>query len=85
MNTLAQQKFNSERWKWFTILKAGEILGIASSTVGAYFYGVLFYFLINRPLDHWLIVWLVGLSMFVATLAILALVFYILKGFIMVN
>lgn len=85
MTDKINQTFNSERWMWFKILKALEVFGIAASTIGSYFYGKLIYWLIGRPLDNWFIVWLVGLTSFILTLAGLYLIGLVIIGWLKVN
>ena len=78
-------KLKAETRKWFAILKTGEILTLAASTVGAYFYGVLFYWLLGWALPNWFVVWLVGWTMLGATALVLYGIYKVLGGWIKVN
>lgn len=68
-------KLRAETWKWFGILKTIEIVGTAVATVGAYFYGVLFYWLLGWPLPNWFLTWLTGLNFAAMSVGLLIIIY----------
>lgn len=71
--------------KIFAILKFLEIFTVALFTVGAYWYGVLFFYLINWARPMWLMTWAVGFSLMGLTVLLLGLVFLILRKWLVSN
>lgn len=85
MTQITNPRLKNEQIKWFSILKAAEVSGLAAVTVGAYYVGLSILNYFGYPYPGWFLTWFVGVFSVLVLVGLGVLCYCIIAAWLKVN